>query len=99
MDDITSFRRDLDHKQMTLALSNGPCLESEIVQFLSINVDSGTTVNQFSGIVKEAYFSTAGGTNRQVVFDNSISRKADLALSKLSVEMGVLAVSMGGFSF
>ena len=97
--DITSFRRDLDHKQMTLALSNGPCLESEICQFLSINVDSGTTVNQFSGIVKEAYFSNAGGTNRQVVFDNSISRKADLALSKLSVEMGVLAVSMGGFTF
>ena len=99
MDDITSFRRDLDHKQMTLALSNGDCDPSEIVQFMSINVDSGTAVNQFSGIVKEAYFSTAGGTNRHVVFDNSIAHKAELNLSQLTVGMGTLQVSMGGFTF
>jgi hypothetical protein len=99
MDDITSFRRDLEHKQMVLAISNGDCGAAEIVQFMSINVDSGTTVNQFSGIVKEAYFSTEGGANRQVVFDNSIARKADLALSKLSVEMGTLQVNMSGFTF
>ena len=96
---MTSFRRDLDHKHMTLALSNGPCLESEIVQFMSINVDSGTTVNQFSGIVSQAYFSSAGGTNRQVIFDNSIARKAELNLSQLTVGMGTLQVNMGGFSF
>jgi hypothetical protein len=97
--DISSFHRDLDHKEMSLAIQNGLCGSSEIVQFMSINVDSGTTVNQFSGILKEAYFSTAGGTNRKVVFDNSIARKADLALSKLSVEMGTLQVNMGGFTF
>ena len=97
--DITSFRRDLDHKEMTLAYALGPLGVDEVVQFMSINVDSGTPVNQFSGIVKEAYFSTAGGTNRQVVFDKSIARKAELNLSKLSVEMGTLQVNMAGFSF
>jgi hypothetical protein len=99
INDVSSFRRDLDHKEMALAISNGTCGSDEVIQFMSINVDSGTTVNQFSGILKECYFSTAGGTNRQVVFDNSISRKADLALSKLSVEMGTLQVNMGGFTF
>jgi hypothetical protein len=97
--DITSFRRDLDHKEMALAISHGPLLSNEVIQFMSINVDSGTTVNQFSGILKECYFSTAGGTNRQVVFDNSIARKAELNLSQLTVGMGTLQVNMGGFTF
>jgi hypothetical protein len=99
MTDITSFRRDLDHKEMALAISNGPLGVDEVVQFMSINVDSATPAGEFSGILKECYFSTAGGTNRQVVFDNSIARKADLALSKLSVEMGTLQVNMAGFTF
>ena len=99
MTDVTSFRRDLDHKEMALAIQNGPRLGDEVIQFMSINVDSGTTVNQFSGILKEAYFSTAGGTNRQVVFDNSIARKADYNLSQLTVGMGTLQVNMAGFTF
>jgi hypothetical protein len=97
--DITSFRRDLDHKEMSLAISNGTCGSEEIVQFMSINVDSVTPAGEFSAILKEAYFSNAGGTNRQVVFDNSIARKAELNLSELTVGMGTLQVNMGGFTF
>ena len=94
MMDITSFHRDLDHKEMALAISNGDCAPEEIIQFMSINVDSGTPANQFSGIVKEAFFSTAGGTNRHVVFDNSLEKRATKKITELSVSDGNLLVSV-----
>jgi len=43
--DITAFRRDLDHLEMLLADEDGDCDPAEIVQFMSIGVDSSVPAN------------------------------------------------------
>lgn len=87
----SEIRKDLEHIELVLATQSGQCNPSEIVQFMAVNVDSQVPQNQFDGVLKEAGYRTST-TTREVIFDNSINRKAELALSKLSVEMGAVYV-------
>jgi len=70
--------------EMTLATTNGPCADTEIVQFMGVNVDSSAQEDAFNGVVKMAGFSTGGGENREVVFDNSREKEANDAVKQLS---------------
>ena len=72
--------------EMTLATINGPCSDTEIVQFMSVNVDSSAQQDAFNGVIKMAGFSTSGAVaeHREVVFDNSREKEANDAVKQLS---------------
>ena len=70
--------------EMTLASTNGPCSDTEIVQFMGVNVDSGAQEDAFNGVVKMAGFSSTSGDHREVVFDNSREKEANDAVKQLS---------------
>lgn len=94
---------DLEHIALTLASQSGDCNPAEIVQFMGVNVDSQVPQYQFDGVLKQAGFKTST-TTRVVVFDNSISKNANVALSKLNInESNELSVNVAnqltGFTF
>ena len=70
--------------EMTLASTNGPCSDTEIVQFMGVNVDSSAEEDAFNGVVKMAGFSSTSGEHREVVFDNSREKEANDAIKQLS---------------
>ena len=93
--DPAQLRPDLEHIELVSASQAGPCLPGEIVEFMGVNDDAQAPQDEFNGVLKQAGFQTAGGTTRTVIFDNSIARKAELTLSKLTVvETGALQVTV-----
>jgi hypothetical protein len=91
--DISTIYKDLEHVEYVLAYQNGDCSDNEIVQFISLNVDSAVPVGQFSGIVKMAGYSSGGNTLKVAEFGNySRELTATNNLNSLVVSAGELAV-------
>jgi len=91
--DISTIYKEYDHTAYELAVSRGPCVDNEIIQFMSLGSDSATPANEFDGIIKHAGFSTASGTNRVVSFTRASREKiAEDNLKSLTVQSGELKV-------
>ena len=82
--DITLLHKELTHIELSLVIQEGTLGSNEIVEFMSVNVPSNLASNAFNGVVKRAGYVSSVAT-REVIFDNSIARKAELNLSELTV--------------
>ena len=82
---------ELKHVEMSLAVENGDCDPVEVVQFMSVNVPSNVPANEFNGVVKKAGFVSADAI-REVVFDNSVQKKAETQLGLLDFSGSELLV-------
>jgi len=89
--DPSLLHPELKHIEMSLAIENGDCNPAEVVQFMSVNVPSDVPSNQFYGVVKKAGFVSTDAI-REVVFDNSVQKKAEIQLGKLDISGSELLV-------
>ena len=91
--DYTTIRTDLEHIEYQLAVQEGTCADSEIVQFIALQVDSAVPAGQFSAIVKMAGYSSVGNTTKVMEFGNYSREKiAEDNLKALTVQSGELKV-------
>ena len=107
--DVSTIYKDLEHIQYQLTIEQGDCNPNEIVQFISLAVDSSTPVGQFSGIVKAGGYQSAGNTLKIVKYANTrdlpqvveISGNVDCNVSFPLVQVVDVsgAVDVSGLSF
>jgi hypothetical protein len=75
--------------------SEGPQLETETVFLMSINTASAEPASSISYNLYNAGFVLNNGIHNDYQFNSGIKSKADLALSKLSVDNNLLSVNVG----
>jgi ABC-type transporter Mla MlaB component len=91
--DIGSIYKEYNHTAYELAVSRGPCVDDEIIQFMSLAVDSATPANEFDGIIKHAGFMSGTAGVRVVSFTRASREKiAEDNLKSLTVQSGELKV-------
>lgn len=93
--DPVDLHPELQHVELALANTQGPCASSEIVQFLSVNVPSVVPQYKFQGRVKRAGY-IRNGVAREVVFANSLKRDAEAHINQMQFDTVVNGINVPG---